>query len=272
MLAFTVVAPDGLVLGAIEAGNPDGPEIVFIHGMSQCSLCWAKQFSDPGLTARFRLVAYDLRGHGASDKPSRHDAYTSDRLWANDLAAVMAKAKVKRPVLVAWSFAGRVVTDYLRHYGQKDLAGINFVGAVTKSGSDYLGPAIKYMGPMTGKDLAADIAATRAFVRDCFAKPPSTETYETMLAYNMRVPAGVRAAATSRTANPGDLLPQLTVPVLITHGTEDRHILPNIARYTAETVPGARLSLYEGIGHAPFEEDAGRFNRELAEFVQAVAG
>jgi pimeloyl-ACP methyl ester carboxylesterase len=50
----------------------------------------------------------------------------------------------------------------------------------------------------------------------------------------------------------------------------DRIIAPAAGRYTASAVPGARLSIYEGVGHSPFFEDAPRFNRELAELTRAA--
>jgi non-heme chloroperoxidase len=52
----------------------------------------------------------------------------------------------------------------------------------------------------------------------------------------------------------------------------DRIILSAAGKYTAAHVPGARLSLYDGIGHSPFFEDPTRFNRELAAFVRAANG
>jgi non-heme chloroperoxidase len=58
--------------------------------------------------------------------------------------------------------------------------------------------------------------------------------------------------------------------VLVTHGTMDRIILAAAGSYTAAHVRGARLSLYDGVGHSPFFEDPTRFNRELAEFVRAA--
>jgi non-heme chloroperoxidase len=57
------------------------------------------------------------------------------------------------------------------------------------------------------------------------------------------------------------------VPVLVTHGMEDRVALVAMARYTESVVANAQISLYEGVGHMPFWEDAPRFNRELAAFV-----
>jgi non-heme chloroperoxidase len=89
-----------------------------------------------------------------------------------------------------------------------------------------------------------------------------------MLAFNMVVPPLVRTALMARPANRGDVLEHIRCPVLVTHGDKDRILLVALGKFTAGTVPGAKLSLYEGIGHAPFWEDAPRFNRELVEFVR----
>jgi non-heme chloroperoxidase len=43
---------------------------------------------------------------------------------------------------------------------------------------------------------------------------------------------------------------------------------PDAAEYTAKMIPGAKLSVYQGIGHSPFFEDPSRFNAELAGFVR----
>ena len=100
MRPISVTTPDQLTIAAAEWGNPTGREIVFIHGYSQCSLSWMRQLTDSGLAREFRMIAYDLRGHGASDKPTDKDKYAQDRLWADELAAVIAAARLGRPVLV----------------------------------------------------------------------------------------------------------------------------------------------------------------------------
>src|ERR1700738_4370749 len=65
---ITVKTPDGLTISAQEWGNPAGQEILFIHGFSQSHLSWMRQVSgDPAKD--FRIVTYDLRGHGNFDKP-----------------------------------------------------------------------------------------------------------------------------------------------------------------------------------------------------------
>ena len=58
--------------------------------------------------------------------------------------------------------------------------------------------------------------------------------------------------------------------MLVTQGSEDKLVLNGLGELTAAAVPGARLSMYEAIGHSPFAEDAARFNRELMEFVRSI--
>src|SRR5262245_35321360 len=65
----------GLGLTVYEGGNKSGPPVVFIHGFTGSYLSWEPQLSG-SLAAQFRVVAYDLRGHGASDKPVDPANYT----------------------------------------------------------------------------------------------------------------------------------------------------------------------------------------------------
>ena len=262
-----IISRDGLALAAYEAGNPAGPEILFIHGFSQCALCWAGQFEDPALNLRFRLTAFDLRGHGASDKPSDPARYAEDRLFADDVAAVMDALDLKRPVLVGWSYAGRIVEDYVEAHGTRRIAGINFVCARTNNQAEFVGPGNDHLAAMTGTDPVAELAATRAFVRACFAQEPPRDLIEQTVAYNMLVPASIRAAHLSRPPSDGAVLRRLDVPVLVTQGDQDLLVSKGLGELTAALVSGAKLSMYEGIGHTPFVEDVPRFNRELAAFV-----
>jgi pimeloyl-ACP methyl ester carboxylesterase len=252
---------------AYDVGNADGAEILFIHGFSQCSQCWERQFGDTQLNRRFRLAAFDIRGHGASEKPSDPRRYAEDRQFADDVNAVMDALGLKRPVLVGWSYAGRIVEDYLEAYGTARLAGINFVSARTNNQPEFVGPGNNHLAGMTGADPSADLEATRHFVRACFAKEPPPSVIEQAVAYNMLVPAHIRAAHLSRPPSDGAVLSTIDVPVLVTQGDEDLLVSKGLGELTAALVPGATLSMYAGIGHTPFVEDAERFNRELAEFV-----
>jgi pimeloyl-ACP methyl ester carboxylesterase len=123
---------------------------------------------------------------------------------------------------------------------------------------------------MSSEDLAINITATRIFLRNCFEKQPSQDDFETMLAFNMMVPPKVRAGLSGRPLDATEVMSKLTLPVLVTHGAEDRNAKVGVAKYTASVIPGAKLSIYEGVGHSPFYEDTPRFNSELAALVRAA--
>jgi pimeloyl-ACP methyl ester carboxylesterase len=266
---ISVKTPDGLTISAQEWGNPNGPEILFIHGFSQSHMSWMRQV-EGDLAKQFRMITYDLRGHGNSDKPLEPEKYKESKAWADELQAVIDVAKLKRPVLVGWSYGGRVIADYLRIRGAGNLAGLHYVDAVSKSDPSFFGDGLKVQPQMLSEDLATNIAATRTFLHNCFEKQPTQEEFETMLAFNMMVPPKVRANMGGRTLSMDDTLKALKLPVLVTQGAADRLVLPAAAKHTAETIPGAKLSIHDGIGHAPFWEDTARFNAELAAFVRAA--
>jgi pimeloyl-ACP methyl ester carboxylesterase len=263
---FKVQTPDGVSIAAQEWGNPDGPEILFIHGFSQSHLSWSRQFGG-GLTKSFRLITYDIRGHGSSDKPLEAVYYRDHKRWAGELKTVMETAKLRKPILVGWSYGGRIIAEYLMAYGDKNIAGINFVGAFLKVDNQTRGPATPTVLKMASEDVAENIENTIAFLKFCTARPLPADELQTMLAYNMMVPAKIRGHLLKRPEPYEDALKKITVPVLVTHGLEDRVALLPVARYTATVVSHAQLSLYEGVGHMPFWEATPRFNRELAEFV-----
>jgi non-heme chloroperoxidase len=267
---ITVTTPDGLTISAQEWGNPAGPEILFIHGFSQSHLSWMRQV-DSDLAKEFRIVTYDLRGHGNSDKPLDPARYRDSKAWGDEVQAVIDTAGLKRPVLVGWSYAGRVISDYLATHGAGQIAGINFVDAPIKVDTALIGDNLKNLPLMTSEDLTTNISATRSFLHGCFSRQPSADDYETMLAFNMMVLPKVRAGLGGRPLDATEMMSKLKLPVLVTHGAEDRNAKLGAGQYTASVIPGAKLSVYEGIGHSPFYEDAPRFKAELAAFVRAAA-
>lgn len=272
MGSITVRTRDNLNLSVQVWGDPAGPEILFLHGFNQCHLSWSRQFTDPKLLG-CKIVTMDLRGHGASDKPLTPESYSDDTLWADDVATVMEATGLKKPVVVAWSYAGRIVTDYVRRHGTKRLAGINLVDASIISGRpEMLGADRQHMFDMMTDDLAACIDASVGFLRACFATQPVPEDFQTMLAYNMVVPPAVRKLIVARSPNTGDMLPKIDVPTLVTHGEKDRLLLVGMGRYAAAQIPNAQLSVYDDAGHSPFYEDAPRYNAELLKFVREANG
>jgi non-heme chloroperoxidase len=156
-------------------------------------------------------------------------------------------------------------------HGAGQLAGINFVDAPIKADPALIGDNLKNLPLMASEDLVTNITATRTFLHGCFSRQPSADDYETMLAFNMMVLPKVRAGLSGRPLDATETMSRLKLPVLVTHGAEDRNAKLDAGQYAASVIPGAKLSIYEGVGHSPFYEDAPRFNAELAAFVRAAA-
>jgi pimeloyl-ACP methyl ester carboxylesterase len=264
----------GIALRAREWGNPDGPAILFVHGWSQCDLCWTAQVRGP-LAARFRLITFDNRGHGTSEKPLDGNCYADGQLWADDLAAVIEQTRLERPVVVAWSYGGFITADYVRGYGDAGIAGINLVGAsvlLRPPSFDHLGPGLlENAQDACAASLGTSIPAVQRFLRSCSARPLDQMLLSTALCWNMVVPPEVRGALIAREIDDADVLASISVPVLVTHGTDDAIVLPSMAEHALERCTTAVASWYEGVGHMPFIEDAERFDRELAAFVLSAS-
>jgi non-heme chloroperoxidase len=274
MQIHEVAGGGGIRLHVREWGKADGPPILFIHGWSQNHLCWAKQY-ESALAHEFRLVAYDLRGHGMSEAPHAPEHYADGELWADDVAAIMEELQLDRPVLVGWSYGAFVICDYVRKYGQEQIAAIDFVEGAAKLGEAAFGTLIgpgfldHFVGA-TADDLPTNIAAMRAFVKVCASKPLSADDFETALAWSIVVPARIRANLGARELDCDDVLRRLEVPLLVTQGREDSVVLPAMAEHILATCPTAEASWYDDIGHLPHLQEPERFNRELAELTRRV--
>ncbi|MCB1746519.1 MAG: alpha/beta hydrolase [Gammaproteobacteria bacterium] len=272
----SVAGGDGLRLNVMEWGRADGRPILFVHGWSQTHLCWMKQV-ESALAEEFRLVAFDLRGHGLSEAPAGQKHYTGSAAWADDVKAVIEALALRDVVLVGWSYAGLVITDYLRAYGDAGIGAVNFVGAAVRIGEQAMGPLI---GPgftdvfahAAGHDLEAAIDAMRVFIERCFAVKLSRRDYERVLCWNMTVRPDVRAALGAREVDNCDVLGELTCPVLVSHGRRDVTVLPAMAELILEHCPQAAPSWYDDVAHGPFMEDPLRFNAELGEFARRARG
>lgn len=276
MQVHTVQGGGGLRLHVREWGNADGPPILFIHGWSQNHLCWAKQY-ESALADEFRLVAYDLRGHGMSEAPLEAGHYTDGRLWADDVAAIVDQLQLERFVLVGWSYGSFVIADYVRAHGQERIAAINFVEGVVKLGEaafgTFIGPGfLEHFVGATADDLPTNLQVMRSFVRTCLVKPVSADDFETAVCWNVVVPAQVRAHLAARALDDDDVLRVLEVPLLVTQGRSDTVVLPAMAEHILAVCPTAEPSWYDGVGHVPHLEEPERFNRELAELTRRARG
>ena len=272
MKNYNVTGGGDVQIHVAEAGNPEGQPLLFIHGVSQCRLAWKRQF-ESDLTDDYRLVAMDLRGHGLSEKPI--EGYGDSKLWADDVNAVIEGLDLTRPVIAGWSYGPLVIFDYIRHYGEENIGGINIVGGITKLGTEEAASVLtpEFLALVPGffsTDADEAKCALESLLKICFAKELSEDDLSFMLDYNVAVPAYVRKGMFTRSFDNDDLLPKISKPVLITHGTLDSVVLPAVVDQHSFGMPHAEVHMIEDAGHAPFWEDTSTYNQRLRAFASSL--
>ena len=254
-----------------DIGKIDAPVIIMIHGYSQCGLSFLRQHT---LAETHRLIIPDLRGHGRSDKPISADAYDNSKPWANDIKAIIDALGLQNPILLGWSMGGWVVQDYIRIFSESDITGIVLVGSSITTGNKLPSEALaaRTNDPdvaaiaMRGDDLAANLRATVKFVQVCFSTALPAEDLAFMTGFNMLCPPKVREACRTRNENYRDTSASMTKPALILWGIHEKLAPASMGEQAVATFSNATTHIYENSGHAPFWEEADRFNTDLVTF------
>lgn len=271
-----VESSGGVRLAVSESGPSSGaPSVLFLHGIAQSRRSW-DGILQGRLARNHRLVALDLRGHGDSDKPEGEAPYVDGTHFAGDLEAVIGQLRLERPVVVAWSYGGVVVGDYLRHRGDAGLGGLFFVAASVRTGR----PARALFGPgmmsnargLMSEDPAVYEATARTFMAACAARPLEPSQVEEGVRAMLRVPPHVRRALLSRAEDYSAELERCGRPVATLHGELDQVVLPAMSSEgvlsSARSGTGTWLP---GVGHLPFLEETAGFEAALSAFVAAAA-
>src|SRR6202022_1785782 len=107
-----------------DSGLPDVPVLLFIHGWTQSSKCFKKQFDH--FRPKYRVIAFDFLGHGESDRPEPvieglvHAGYEySPRGYQDSLVALMEHLEIERATLLGWSLGVQVAIEVARQYPEK---------------------------------------------------------------------------------------------------------------------------------------------------------
>ncbi|MEP2736570.1 MAG: alpha/beta hydrolase [Erythrobacter sp.] len=279
--SFYVEGEGGVPLAVTTTGNPDGPEILFLHGLSMGASSFSKQLESE-LAEEFRIVAFDLRGHALSGKPSETSAYDNPEVWAKDVARVMEATDLQRPILVGWSYGSLVAADYLRTFGTAKTLGIVMVGA--------LGGFTPFFPPDGGIDPTVLASITR--MRELRGSPSfanqreATELFIPLLTEGgkdsewqtkahqlaLMVPPYVRKPLQSHPMDNTDIVGLLAeVEVMIIHGSKDPSVSQGGLAALRAAAPHLKVHTLEGAGHSPFATRPEEFNKALASFVRHVS-
>ncbi|MBR8235916.1 alpha/beta hydrolase [Burkholderia sp. AU42008] len=270
-LSYTVTSTDGVKLAVQESGDPDGVPVILIHGLLGSRLNWDAQVRSPDLRG-FRIITYDLRGHGLSDKPSGAQPYRDGTRWGDDLAAVIEGAHARKPVVVGWSLGGVVISNYLAKYGDRAIAGAVYVDGVVELAPGQIVDHPDVYRDMNAPDLKTHLDGERTFVGLCFNRRPEAATFERLLANAAMASWDMQKAIPMMSVFAAEGLGNARVPLLFLYGGRDALVDTHATLARAAALnPRIASKVYAASGHAPFLEEAERFNRDLAAFVRSVS-
>jgi peroxiredoxin len=264
----TVTTSDSVELHYREQGW--GRPIVLIPGFACTTRFFDRQLA--ALSDLFRVIVYDPRGQGESEKTRRGQRVGRLAHDAHDLLAALDLDDV---VIVGWSLGSSTVLSYLDLFGSDRVSRVGLIACspspVNRAGWTN-GIADLAAGEALRTAVEQDFAAVAAAsIKQWFHRPPAEEELR-MLAEETRKTAPADGAAAvlwdGMQQNMLDLLPHIDLPTLIIQGEHDAITPIGNAAVLAETIPDVRLEIFADSGHSPFIEESDRFNEVLKEFAQ----
>lgn len=233
----------------------DGPALLLTHGYSATSQMWAGQIAT--LSKSYKLILWDMRGHGRSDYPEDVSAY-SEAATVADMAALLDAAEAQTAIIGGLSLGGYMsLAFHLSHPARTRALLIIDTG-----------PGYKNDEAREGWNATALKTAER-FEREGLA-PISASTPERRTASHRNATglalAG-RGMLTQKDARVINALPQINVPALVVVGANDTPFL-KAADYMATKIAGAQKVVIPDAGHAANIDQPEIFNAALLTFLK----
>ncbi|KKM09879.1 hypothetical protein SY88_17015 [Clostridiales bacterium PH28_bin88] len=244
-----------------------GEPLLLIEGLGYATWMWYRQV--PDLNREYRVILFDNRGVGESDKPDL--PYTIE-MMAADAAGVLRSLGIRRAHILGVSMGGYIAQAFASQY--PDLTH-TLTLVCTSFGGPRAAPmprsTLDAMTRVTGLTPEEAIlqGMSVAFAPEFFSSHQAevrkiagwrlarpTPRY----AWEHQFNAVARADLEERTAG-------IQAPTLILTGDADLVVPAKNSRLLADTIPGSRLVVFPGAGHLVFIEQATEFNREVLAFL-----
>jgi len=246
-----------------ERGTPDGAALLLLHGLGSCSEDWAFQL--PRFETRYRVILVDLPGHGRS--PLSRGRVSVEGL-AEAVQGVLA-ARAAPPVHALGLSLGGCVALALALRAPARVRSLILVNAFARLRPAGLRGAGR-LAVRLGLLAAAPMTAVASHVaRGLFPRPEQRDLYLAAVARLSRTPraaylSGVRALARF---DARARLAAVACPTLIVAGAADATVPLALQEALARGVPGARLAVVAGSGHATPHDRPEEFTRLVMDFL-----
>ena len=265
---------DGVRLHYQEAGDPNAPPMILVHGFAASNLVWSKVFLEFA-AAGYRVIAPDLPGYGYSGKP-RHLDYTIAS-QSEMVVGFLKRLDIDRAVLLGSSYGAAVAATIA--LDQPTLVEkLIMVGAVNNNKPTRYLLMRLFGSPIIGDILSPLLVGSRWLLRLRMKRVYDRHSWvlDERRVDARHLPLRTRGAhrAIIRTVRRWDAervsreAHLLTQPTLLLWGDSDREVPLADGKRLHEAIPGSRLLVFRECGHLPHEEYPAQFVEVVLDFVQ----
>lgn len=258
-----------LVISYSDEGMDDLPVVIFIHGFPLNKSMWDKQLEE--LKNDYRVIAYDIRGHGKSGSGSEE---FSIELFSDDLIAFMDALDIKQSLICGFSMGGYIALDAITSYPEK------FTGLVlanTQCKPDTADEKIKRKETIDqiqkyGLEEFADTSLQNLFTPDSFiSKPGEIQAVKKMIISSKQDTVCKTLMAISNRESTCNYLHRIEVPVLIMTGADDHIATPDSSIFMHNKIMDSFLYIIDYTAHMSNMENERAFNHHLKKFLYQYA-
>ena len=255
-------------IALIDKGVKTKKVLLLVHGVMMSKEVWNSQIKY--FSKKYRVIAIDLYGFGASTGPLRDCKYEDHAL---DIRNLLNQMKIKKIHLVGWSLGGGIAIKFAHLYPQM-VDKLVLVGTTPKliASDDFphgLPPEnAKAFLDLMESDYQKGIESFIAM------QVPETNNQFALDTLNRVVPKTSQTVAMRQFAATGDIdlredAKAIMVKTLVITGELDQVNTKEAGKYLAELIPNSSFICMNGLGHVPFMTAPEKFNEILKEFLKS---
>lgn len=258
----------------------EGEPLFLVHGFGATKEDWIAQFDV--LAKHFKVVRFDNRGAGESDRPD--EPYEMD-MFADDIAGLMDHLEINKAHVIGWSLGGMIVQTFVLKYPER-VKKVVLINTLPKWPGDEQGIEMyknsqiekynkKMEDPKDAFFIGAKMSYSRKF-RKKMEENPDKEFYGLfsaqdlidITAENPSRPQDIKNQAHAlANYDVYDDLPDIDKEVLILAAEKDRQTPKIMNEMIQKQIPNSKLAVFEKVGHASPREKAPEINEKIVDFL-----
>jgi 3-oxoadipate enol-lactonase len=249
-----------------DEGPENAPVIIFIHGFPFSKEMWNKQIDE--LKGKFRVIAYDVRGHGNSW--SGTDDFSIE-LFVKDLLSLMDTLEIEKTALCGLSMGGYIALNAIENHPHRFDSLILCDTSCSADSPEAKEKRMKAIEGIweNGIEKFADDSIKNFFAPESFIKKKDVIAGVREIMIGTTEKSVIRTLlALSNRKETCTTLWKIKVPVLILVGEEDKITPPEAAQFMHEEINGSVMSVIENAGHLSNLENPDQFNQQLKRFLK----